>query len=37
MELLELDEILKEIPIVQISSVSGENINEAIQAIATLI
>ena len=33
-ELLELEKISKEIPIVQISSVSGQNLNEAIQAIA---
>jgi GTP-binding protein len=36
-ELLELEKISKEIPIVQISSVSGQNLNEAIQAIAELI
>jgi len=36
-ELLELEEVLKEICIVQISSVSGENLNEAIQSIAELI
>lgn len=36
-ELLELEKITKEIPIVQISSVSGQNLNEAIQAIAELI
>jgi GTP-binding protein len=36
-ELLELEKISKEIPIVQISSVSGKNLNEAIQAIAELI
>ena len=36
-ELLELEKIAKEIPIVQISSVSGQNLNDAIQAIAELI
>ena len=36
-ELLELGKIAKEIPIVQISSVSGQNLNDAIQAIAELI
>jgi len=36
-ELLELEKITKEIPIVQISSVSGHNLNEAVQAIAELI
>jgi len=36
-ELLELEKIAKEIPIVQISSVSGQNLNEAIQTIAELI
>ena len=37
MELLELEKVSKEIPIVQISSVSGKNLNEAIQSIAELI
>nr|MBC8256302.1 50S ribosome-binding GTPase [Candidatus Neomarinimicrobiota bacterium] len=36
-ELLELEKITKEIPIVQISSVSGQNLNEAVKAIAELI
>jgi GTP-binding protein len=36
-ELLELEKVSKEIPIVQISSVSGKNLNEAIQSIAELI
>ena len=36
-ELLELEKIAKEIPIVQISSVSWQNLNEAIQTIAELI
>ena len=36
-ELLELGKVSKEIPIVQISSVSGKNLNEAIQSIAELI
>ena len=36
-ELLELEKLSKEIPIVQISSVSGHNLKEAIQAIADLI
>ena len=35
--LLELEKVSKEIPVVQISSVSGENINKAIQSIAELI
>ena len=37
MELLELEKVSKEIPIIQISSVSGKNLNEAIQSIAELI
>ncbi len=36
-ELLELEKVSKEIPIVQISSVSGKNLKEAIQSIAELI
>jgi len=32
-----LEKVSKEIPIVQISSVSGKNLNEAIQSIAELI
>ena len=37
MELLELEKVSKEIPIIQISSVSGKNLNESIQSIAELI
>ena len=36
-ELLEVKKISKDIPIIQISSVMGENLNEAIQSIANLI
>ena len=36
-ELLKVKKISKDIPIIQISSVTGENLNEAIQSIATLI
>ena len=36
-ELLKVEKISKDIPIIQISSVTGENLNEAIQSIANLI
>ena len=36
-ELLKIGKISKDIPIIQISSVMGENLNEAIQSIAKLI
>jgi len=36
-DLLDLEKVSKEIPIIQISSVSGKNLNEAIQSIVELI
>ena len=36
-ELLKVEKISKDIPVIQISSVTGENLNEAVKSIATLI